>query len=45
VFHNNPAAIKLYEKRGFIEEGRCPRDVMMEDGTYLDLILIYRWVE
>lgn len=37
VFENNPGAIKLYEKRGFVIEGRRKAAVEV-DGTFIDAI-------
>lgn len=45
VFSNNERAINLYEKLGFVREGYCPRDMMMEDGTYVDSVLMYMLVD
>lgn len=44
VFSTNEKAQKLYRKLGFIEEGRCPKDMKLEDGTYMDSVLMYRFV-
>jgi len=45
VFSTNERAIALYEKTGFVVEGRCPRDMKMPDGSYVDSILMYRFVK
>jgi RimJ/RimL family protein N-acetyltransferase len=45
VFENNPAAISLYKKHGFIEEGRRIREIRIEPNRYIDNILMYRLVE
>lgn len=45
VFSSNARAIKLYEKLGFKREGYCPRDMRMEDGRYVDSVLMYRFVD
>jgi L-amino acid N-acyltransferase YncA len=44
VFATNTRAIALYERLGFVAEGRCPRDMKLADGTYIDSILMYRFV-
>jgi len=44
VLSNNPGAMALYRKLGFIEEGRKVREVKLASGDYLDDILMYRWV-
>jgi RimJ/RimL family protein N-acetyltransferase len=45
VFSTNTAAIRLYKKFGFVEEGRRPREVKMGPGQYVDDILMYRLVK
>lgn len=45
VFSNNERAIALYNKLGFEIEGRCPRDIKMLDGTYIDSVLMYMFVK
>lgn len=40
VFSTNGAAIRLYERHGFAVEGRYPRDVKFEDGSYADTVAI-----
>jgi RimJ/RimL family protein N-acetyltransferase len=45
VFSTNHRAIALYRKLGFQEEGRCPRDMKLADGTYIDSVLMYRFVK
>lgn len=45
VFSTNKRAIMLYEKYGFATEGICPRDMKLSDGTYIDSILMYRFVK
>ena len=42
VFADNPTAMRLYERCGFVEEGRRVREYRMEDGSYRDDILMYR---
>lgn len=45
VFSTNIRAMNLYKKLGFIEEGRCPKDMKLEDGTYMDSVLMYKFVK
>ena len=45
VFSTNEQALKLYNKLGFSEEGRCPKDMKLEDGTYMDSVLMYKFIE
>ena len=45
VFSTNERAIELYKKLGFIEEGRCPKDMKIKDGAYIDSILMYKFVK
>lgn len=42
VFADNEAAIGLYQRCGFVEEGRRVREYRMEDGSYRDDVLMYR---
>lgn len=44
VFSSNVNAISLYRKSGFLEEGRCPKDMKLKDGTYIDSVLMYKFV-
>jgi len=44
VFANNENAIRLYEKLGFVEEGRRPRELKIGPDRYADDILMYRFV-
>lgn len=44
VFSTNERAIALYKKMGFIEEGRKIREFKMENGDYVDDILMYKFV-
>ena len=39
VFENNPPAIRVYEKAGFIHEGRM-RQAEYRDGEYIDVLLM-----
>jgi RimJ/RimL family protein N-acetyltransferase len=41
VFATNDNAIKLYEKLGFIEEGRHIKAIKQLDGKYVDVIQMY----
>jgi ribosomal protein S18 acetylase RimI-like enzyme len=45
VFADNTAAIGLYEKMGFVEEGRRIKEVKRSEGSYVDDILMYRLVK
>ena len=40
VFSTSEAAIALYRKHGFVEEGRSARDVKFEDGGYADTVIL-----
>ncbi len=44
VFSTNGRAQSLYKKFGFVEEGRCPKDMKLNDGSYIDSILMYKFV-
>ena len=44
VFVNNVDAIRLYQRLGFVEEGRRPREMKMGPGQYADDLLMYRFV-
>jgi RimJ/RimL family protein N-acetyltransferase len=44
VYANNENAIRLYEKLGFLVEGRRPREMKIADGQYVDDLLMYRFV-
>jgi ribosomal protein S18 acetylase RimI-like enzyme len=44
VFATNDRAVTLYRKLGFIVEGRREREYRMEDGSWRDDLLMYRWV-
>lgn len=44
VFATNERAIALYRSMGFLEEGRRPREYQLEDGTFRDDVLFYRFV-
>ncbi len=45
VWSGNKPAIRLYQKMGFIEEGRKIREVKYADGSYDDMICMYRMVD
>lgn len=40
VFSNNLGAIKAYEKAGFIYEGTAKQDIILQDGTYQDIVFM-----
>ena len=44
VWSKNTAAIALYKKMGFVEEGRKIRDVKYANGYYDDCVLMYKMV-
>lgn len=44
VFATNEHAQALYRACGFEVEGRCPRDMKLGPGSYLDSVLMYRFV-
>jgi len=45
VFSTNERAQNLYKKFGFKEEGRCPKDMKLKDRTYVDSVLMYKFVK
>lgn len=45
VWAKNEPAIRLYEKMGFVEEGRKVREVKYADGSYDDCVCMYRFVK
>lgn len=45
VYADNELAIRLYEKHAFVVEGRRPREILLDDGTYADDILMDRFVD
>ncbi|HVB60012.1 MAG TPA: GNAT family N-acetyltransferase [Ktedonobacteraceae bacterium] len=44
VFATNSRAIALYTSLGFVEEGRQVRDIKMEAGDYVDVLMMARFV-
>lgn len=44
VLASNVRAVKLYRKLGFVEEGRCVREVRYENGEYEDELLMARFL-
>lgn len=44
VYHTNSRALLLYQRRGFVEEGRLVREVRLDDGSFVDLIAMRRFV-
>jgi RimJ/RimL family protein N-acetyltransferase len=44
VLASNVRAIILYRKYGFVEEGRCVREVRYENGAYEDELLMARFL-
>lgn len=45
VFSTNTAAISLYKKMGFVEEGRKVKEVKMSHANYIDDVLMYQLVK
>jgi len=45
VFVENTRAVELYRRYGFREEGRRPREFRLEDGRYVDDLLMYRFTD
>ena len=45
VWAKNERAIALYDKMGFVEEGRKVRQLKYANGTYDDMVCMYRFVE
>lgn len=42
VFANNDRAIHLYKKFGFHEEGRLIKSIKLDNGEYIDNLLMYK---
>ncbi|WP_010632839.1 GNAT family N-acetyltransferase [Sporolactobacillus vineae] len=45
VFSINQAAIHLYKKMGFVEEGRKVNEIKFSQGHYADDVLMYQMVQ
>jgi ribosomal protein S18 acetylase RimI-like enzyme len=45
VFSTSEAAIALYQRNGFIIEGRAPRDIKFGEDDYADTIIMGRMVD
>lgn len=45
VFATNSRAIALYTSLGFVEEGRQVRDIKLETGDYIDVLMMGRFVK
>jgi ribosomal protein S18 acetylase RimI-like enzyme len=45
VFENNDRAIKFYEKHGFLIEGRLVNGVKLDDGSYIDELIMGKVIE
>jgi ribosomal protein S18 acetylase RimI-like enzyme len=45
VFTTNERALHLYRAVGFQEEGRLVKQVKMEDGCMIDLLLMSKFVK
>jgi len=45
VFSNNAGAINLYKKLGFIEECRKAKEIKINPDSYVDSILMYKFVK
>lgn len=41
---NNPGAIRLYERHGFVEEGRLRAELRRADGSYADDVWMALWL-
>lgn len=41
----NEPALALYHKLGFVEQGRKPRELKYADGSYGDMITMYRFIQ
>ncbi len=42
---NNPGALRLYERHGFVEEGRLRAELRRDDGTYADDVWMALWLQ
>lgn len=45
VFSTNKRAINVYKKAGFKVEGKCLKDVKLADGTYVDSVMMYKFMK
>jgi RimJ/RimL family protein N-acetyltransferase len=45
VFTTNSRAIALYRSLGFVEEGRQVKDIKLESGDYVDVLMMGRFVK
>ena len=45
VFSNNAGAINMYNKLGFVEEGRKAKEIKIGPGNYADSILMCKFVK
>jgi RimJ/RimL family protein N-acetyltransferase len=45
VFADNQPAIALYEKAGFIEEGRRIGEIKISEDNYIDLVCLFKFVK
>ncbi len=45
VIPDNAPALRLYESLGFIIEGNQRRQFRQPDGTYLDHLMMGKWVK
>lgn len=41
---NNPTALRLYERHGFVEEARLRQELRRDDGSYADDIWMALWL-
>ena len=44
VLSNNPAALRLYRRHGFEEEGRLRSELRRDDGSYADDVWMALWL-
>lgn len=45
VFSPNEKAMQLYRNFGFLECGRLPQSILLQNGTYADLVTMYRQIK
>jgi RimJ/RimL family protein N-acetyltransferase len=45
VSSTNEGAIRLYQKLGFVEAGRNPKEVKLGPGKYVDSVVMYQFVK